>query len=119
MRLPIQLALTYPERCECPVENLDLTAQPLVFSHPDLESFPCLRLAMEAAKLGGTACPVMNGANEVAVALYLEDKIGFYDIYELVKGAMDAIPFIADPTLEQVLECDAAARRYVAEHAAK
>ena len=117
MRLPIQLALTYPERCECPVENLDLTAQPLVFSHPDLESFPCLQRAMDAAKQGGTACPVMNGANEAAVALYLEDKIGFYDIYELVKGAMDAIPFIQDPTLEQVLECDAAARRYVAEHA--
>ena len=117
MRLPIQLALTYPERCECPVDGLDLTAQPLVFSHPDLESFPCLRLAMEAAKQGGTACPVMNGANEVAVALFLEDKIGFYDIYDLVKGAMDAIPFIADPTLEQVLECDAAARKYVAEHA--
>ena len=119
MRLPIQLALTYPERCECPVEKLDLTAQPLAFSHPDLESFPCLRLAMEAAKQGGTACPVMNGANEAAVALYLEDKIGFYDIYELVKGAMDAIPFIADPTLEQVLECDAQARKYVAEYAGK
>ena len=119
MRLPIQLALTYPERVECPVDKLDLTAAPLAFSHPDLESFPCLRLAMEAAKQGGTACPVMNGANEVAVALFLEDKIGFYDIYELVKGAMDAIPFIADPTLEQVLECDAAARKYVAEHACK
>ena len=117
MRLPIQLALTYPERYECPVDALDLTAQPLVFSHPDLESFPCLRLAMDAAKQGGTACPVMNGANEAAVALFLEDKIGFYDIYELVKGAMDAIPFIADPTLEQVLQCDAAARKYVAEHA--
>ena len=117
MRLPIQLALTYPERCACPVENLDLTAQPLVFSHPDLQSFPCLQLAMDAAKLGGTACPVMNGANEAAVALYLDDKIGFYDIYELVKGAMETIPFIADPTLEQILECDAAARRYVAEHA--
>ena len=119
MRLPIQLALTYPERVACPVDKLDLTAAPLAFSHPDLESFPCLRLAMEAAKLGGTACPVMNGANEVAVALFLEDKIGFYDIYDLVKGAMDAIPFIADPTLEQVLECDAAARKYVAEHACK
>ena len=118
MRLPIQLALTYPERVACPVDKLDLTAAPLAFSHPDLESFPCLRLAMEAAKQGGTACPVMNGANEVAVALFLEDKIGFYDIYDLVKGAMDAIPFIADPTLEQVLECDAAARKYVAEHAA-
>ena len=119
MRLPIQLALTYPERCDCPVDKLDLTAAPLVFSHPDLESFPCLQLAMDAAKLGGTACPVMNGANEAAVALFLEDKIGFYDIYDLVKGAMDAIPFIADPTLEQVLECDAAARKYVAEHAVK
>ena len=118
MRLPIQLALTYPERCECPVDGLDLTEKPLVFSHPDLESFPCLQLAMDAAKLGGTACPVMNGANEAAVALYLEDKIGFYDIYDLVKGAMDAIPFIQDPTLEQVLECDAAARKYVAERAA-
>ena len=118
MRLPIQLALTYPERVACPVDKLDLTAAPLVFSHPDLESFPCLRLAMEAAKQGGTACPVMNGANEVAVALFLEVKIGFYDIFDLVKGAMDAIPFIADPTLEQVLECDAAARKYVAEHAA-
>ena len=119
MRLPIQLALTYPQRCECPVDGLDLTAMPLTFSHPDLESFPCLRLAMEAAKQGGTACPVMNGATEAAVALYLEDKIGFYDIYDLVKGAMDAIPFIADPTLEQVLECDAAARKYVADHASK
>ena len=119
MRLPIQLALTYPERCVCPVDGLDLTAAPLSFSHPDLESFPCLALAMEAAKLGGTACPVMNGANEAAVALFLEDKIGFYDIYELVRGAMDAVPFIADPTLEQVLECDAAARNYVAEHACK
>ena len=119
MRLPIQLALTYPERCACPVENLDLTAQPLVFSHPDLQSFPCLQLAMDAAKLGGTACPVMNGANEAAVALYLDDKIGFYDIYELVKGAMETIPFIADPTLDEILECDAAARRYVIEHAEK
>ena len=119
MRLPIQLALTYPERCECPVDGLDLTAAPLSFSHPDLQSFPCLQLAMDAAKLGGTACPVMNGANEAAVALFLEDKIGFYDIYDLVKGAMDAVPFIADPTLEQVLECDAAARKYVAEHACK
>ena len=119
MRLPIQLALTYPERCACPVENLDLTVQRLVFSHPDLQSFPCLQLAMDAAKLGGTACPVMNGANEAAVALYLDDKIGFYDIYELVKGAMETIPFIADPTLDEILECDAAARRYVIEHAEK
>ena len=119
MRLPIQLALTYPERMECPVDGLDLTAQPLTFSHPDLEAFPCLRLAMDAARQGGTACPVMNGANEEAVAMYLRDEIGFYDIYDLVKGAMDAIPFIADPTLEEILSCDAAARQYVRDHAAK
>ncbi len=116
MRLPIQLALTYPERRECPVAALDLTAVPLTFSHPDLESFPCLALAMEAAKRGGTACPVLNGANEAAVALYLEDKIGFYDIYELVRGAMEAVPFIAEPTLEQILESDAQARKYVHDH---
>jgi 1-deoxy-D-xylulose-5-phosphate reductoisomerase len=118
MRLPIQLALTYPARQNCPVDKLDLTkCAALTFCEPDMEAFPCLALARKCAKLGGTACPVMNGANEAAVALFLEDKIGFYDIYELVRGAMDAVPFIADPTLEQVLECDAAARRYVAEHA--
>ena len=119
MRLPIQLAITYPKRMECPVDALDLTAAPLTFSHPDLDSFPCLALAMQAAKQGGTACPVLNGANEAAVALYLEDKIGFYDIYELVSGAMAAVPFIENPTLEQILACDAAAREYVHSHAAK
>ena len=118
MRLPIQLALTYPERTVCPVDKLDLTAAPLTFSHPDLEAFPCLALAMEAAKQGGTACPVLNAANEVAVALFLADKIGFYDIYELVRGAMDTVPFVANPTLEQILAADDAARAYVMAKAA-
>ena len=113
MRLPIQLALTYPERTVCPVDPLDLTKVPLTFCHPDLEAFPCLRLALEAAKQGGTACPVMNGANEEAVAMFLRDEIGFYDIYRLVSGAMEAVPFIQSPTLEQILESDAAARAYV------
>ena len=113
MRLPIQLALTYPERMACPVDPLDLTRVPLTFCHPDLEAFPCLRLALEAAKKGGTACPVMNGANEEAVAMFLDDKIGFYDIYELVSGAMEAVPFVSNPTLEQILDADAAAREYV------
>lgn len=115
MRLPIQLALTYPHRQECPVEPLDLTAcGALTFAKPDLDAFPCLALAMRCAKQGGTACPVMNGANEAAVALYLEDRIGFYDIYDLVSGAVDAVPFIEEPTLEQVLESDRLAREYVA-----
>ena len=114
MRLPIQLALTYPQRTECPAPDLDLLqCPPLQFLAPDLENFPCLALAMEAAKLGGTACPVLNGANEAAVGLYLEDRIGFYQIYQLVRHAMDTVPFVANPNLEQILQADSAARQAV------
>ena len=114
MRLPIQLALTYPERTACPVDALDLlTCGPLTFAAPDLQAFPCLALAMDCARRGGTACPVMNAANEEAVALFLADKIGFYDIYRLVSGAVEALPFVAEPDLEQILEADHLARQYV------
>ncbi len=114
MRLSIQLALTYPERTECPVEALDLLrCGALTFSAPDLENFPCLALAFRCAKLGGTACPAMNGANEEAVAMYLRDEIGFYDIYRLVSQAVDVVPFIAAPTLEEILETDRLAREAV------
>ena len=117
MRLPIQLAMTYPERTACPVDALDLTAcGSLTFCKPDLEAFPCLALAYKCARMGGTACAVMNGANEAAVALYLEDKIGFYDIYDLVRGAVDTIENIPEPTLEQILESDRLARQYVQTH---
>ena len=117
MRLPIQLALTYPERTECPVDPLDLTTcGALTFCKPDLEAFPCLALACRCAKMGGTACAVMIGANEAAVALYLADKIGFYDIYDLVSGAVDTIENIQNPTLEQILEADRQARAYVREN---
>ena len=75
MRLPIQLALTYPQRMESPAPKLDLTqCAALTFCHPDYEKFPCLALARDCAKRGGTACPAMNGANEEAVALFLADK---------------------------------------------
>lgn len=114
MRLPIQLAMTYPERKECPVDSLDLlTCGSLTFAAPDMEAFPCLALARRCAKQGGTACPAMNGANEEAVALYLADKIGFYDIYDLVSKAVNAVPFIANPTLEEILEADRLAREAV------
>ena len=114
MRLPIQLALTYPERTVCPVDPLDLTkCGALTFCEPDMESFPCLALARHCAKLGGTACAVMNGANEEAVALFLDDKIGFYDIYKLVSGAVDAVPNVMEPTLEDILDADRQARAYV------
>ena len=116
MRLPIQLAMTYPERTVCPVDALDLlTCGPLTFSAPDLDSFPCLALAMECAAKGGTACPVMNGANEEAVAAFLRDEIGFYDIYRLVRHAVETVPFIQNPTLEEILEADRLARICVRE----
>ena len=114
MRLPIQLALTYPQRTVCPVDPLDLTrCGALTFCEPDMESFPCLALARHCAKLGGTACAVMNGANEEAVALFLEDKIGFYDIYKLVSGAVAAVPNVMEPDLEDILDADRQARAYV------
>lgn len=114
MRLPIQLAMTYPQRVACPVETLDLlTCGDLSFRAPDMEAFPCLALARSCAKQGGTACAVMNGANEEAVAMYLNDQIGFYDIYRLVKMAVDTVPFLDDPDLEQILEADRLARQVV------
>lgn len=120
MRLPIQLAMTYPERYPCPVDTLDLlNCGGLTFCAPDTDVFPCLALARYCAKLGGTACPAMNGANEQAVAMYLNDEIGFYDIYSLVSDAVDSVPFIKEPTLEQILEADKLAREAVNRKAIK
>ena len=114
MRMPIQLAMTYPARSACPVDSLDLlTCSNLTFAMPDMEAFPCLALARACAKQGGTACAAMNGANEEAVAMYLNDEIGFYDIYELVSMAVNTVPFIANPTLEQILMTDRLARAAV------
>ncbi|MBO5869005.1 MAG: 1-deoxy-D-xylulose-5-phosphate reductoisomerase [Oscillospiraceae bacterium] len=116
MRLPIQLAMTYPDRMPCPVEPLDLLkCGDLSFKAPDMEAFPCLRLARDCAKTGGTACPSMNGANEEAVAMFLKGEIGFYDIYDLVARAVDTVPFIQEPTLEEILESDYLARKAVIE----
>ena len=114
MRLPIQLAMTYPQRSATPVDFLDLVScGALTFAHPDMEAFPCLKLARDCAAKGGTACPAMNGANEEAVALFLDDKIGFYDIYDLVSRAVEEVPFIAEPTLDEILESDRLAREAV------
>lgn len=114
MRLPIQLALTYPERAEAPCEALDLlTCGSLTFLPPDEENFPCLRYAVEAANRGGTACAVLNGANEAAVGLFLRDQIGFNDIPRRVRHAMDTVDFVEKPTLEDILKADQAARAAV------
>ena len=114
MRIPIQLALTYPNRTENPAPGLDLlSCGPLSFSAPDLEAFPCLAIALDAARQGGTACPAMNGANEVAVAKYLADEIGFYDIPRLVRRGMEAVPYVAKPDLDTILAADRIARAAV------
>ena len=111
MRLPIQLALSYPDRVENPAPGLDLlSCPPLSFSAPDPEVFPCFAIARAVAKQGGSACAVMNGANEVAVAQFLRREIGFYDIPALVQKALDEVPFVSNPSLEQILEADRLAR---------
>lgn len=117
MRIPIQLALTYPNRVENPAPGLDLlTCPPLTFAAPDPATFPCFSIARAVAVQGGTACAVMNGANEVAVAKFLRREIGFYDISVLVQKALDAVPYTAQPTLEQILEADRLARIAAEEH---
>ena len=114
MRLPIRYAMTYPERGVNPAEPLDLlTCPPLTFAAPDRDAFPCLRLAEEAATEGGTACAVLNGANEEAVRLFLADKIGFHDIPRLVAEARAKVPVVQSPALEEILEADRAARQIV------
>ena len=114
MRLPIQLAMTYPERLPSPVDRLDLTTcGALTFLKPDMDTFPCLALARACAKRGGNACAAMNGANEEAVAMFLGDEIGFYDIYEKVAFAVEHVPFLQNPTLEDILETDRQARACV------
>ena len=114
MRLPIRYAMTYPNRGVNPAEPLDvLTCPPLTLAAPDRETFPCLRLAEEAATEGGTACAILNGANEEAVRLFLADRVGFHDIHRLVAKARAEVPVVQDPSLEEILAADAAARRSV------
>ena len=114
MRIPIRLALTYPYRAENPDAPLDLlSCGALSFAAPDEEAFPCLQLAKEAAARAGNGCAVLNGANEAAVAKYLKDEIGFYDIPRLVRHAMDTVPFTERPDLTEILEADRAAREAV------
>ena len=114
MRIPIEYALTYPNRAKAVAEPLDLlSCPPLTFEEPDPDTFRCLGIALKAARTPGTACAIMNGANEVAVAAFLHDQVRFLDISDLVQAAMDEVPVTVDPTLEDVLEADEAARQAV------
>ena len=114
MRLPIQLALTWPQRVPCKVPRMSLAeVAKLTFYAPDYEAFPALNLAKHAASLKGDRGAVLNGANEAAVGLFLNGKIGFTDIAERVAYALDTIPYKKDITLDDVLAADKAAREIV------
>ncbi len=113
MRLPIQLALSYPERIPSSFQRFDFASYPsLTFEKPDTDVFRCLDLALEALNTGGNLPCVLNAANEVAVQAFLDGKIGFLDIAEVVEDTMNKIEFISHPSLEQYLECDRRAREY-------
>ena len=114
MRLPIQLALTWPERVPCKVPRMSLAeVAKLTFFAPDYEAFPALNPAKQAAALKGDRGAVLNGANEAAVGLFLDGRIGFTEIAERVSHALDSIPYRKDITLDDVLAADRAARELV------
>ena len=116
MRLPILFALSYPRRIDLNTRRLDFAELgSLTFEKPDLERFPCLSLAYEALGKGGNATCIMNGANEVAVAAFLEGRIRFVEIPEIIADAMARCEFVAEPDLEQIYSTDFEAKRLAAE----
>ena len=115
MRIPIGLAMTYPNRAHNPAPALDLmTCGPLTFDAIDETAFPCFALAKQAAQTGGTACTAMNAANEEAVGLFLQDRIGFYDIADAVEAAL-RLPVVQEPSLADIFEADRLARVHTRE----
>ena len=120
MGLPIQLALTYPQRCPSMFSRLDFTTlQSLSFEAPDYEKTPCLKLAMDCARMGGTAPCVMSAANEVAVGLFLRHQLGYNRIYDAAASAVEKLGVVKNPDLETILAADAAARTFVLENFSK
>ena len=115
MRIPIGLAMTYPNRTHNPAPALDLlSCGPLTFDAIDETAFPCFALAKQAAQTGGTACTAMNAANEEAVGLFLQDKIRFYDIADAVEAAL-RLPVVQEPSLADIFEADRLARIHTRE----
>ena len=120
MRLPIQYALTYPERMECVAPKLDFwQMQPLTFEKPDTDTFRGLALAYEAGKIGGSMPCVMNAANEIAVAAFLNEQIRFLDIYDIIEDEMLSHITLVSPKLEDLFEIDAITRQNVKEKLSK
>ena len=117
MGLPIQLALTYPQRCKSMFEHLDFYhLKDLSFEAPDYEKTPCLKLAMDCARAGGIAPCVMSAANEVAVHMFLRGELGYNRIYDAAAAAVAHFENVADPDLETILAADRAARDFVTEN---
>ena len=115
MRIPIQLALTYPERLPSPAKRLSLfEVGQLTFGRADEETFSCLAAAKKAISMEGNAPCAVNSANEAAVALFLNRKIGFLDIGEVVGEVLDYVKFISEPTLDNILDTQKAAEEFVA-----
>lgn len=116
MRLPIQYALSYPQRIDLPTSRIDFPQLAnLSFEKPDLDRFPCLGLAYEALEKGGNSTCAMNGANEVAVAAFLDGKIRFTDIPEVISTVMARCQYVADPDLEQIYSTDFEAKKLASE----
>lgn len=114
MRIPIQLALTYPKRLPCPAKKLSITEiGTLTFEKPDEDAFSCLKAAKNAIKMGGNAPCIINCANEAAVSLFLNDKISFLDIGEAVNSALSDVKHIKNPSLDEILQTKKAAEDYV------
>ena len=114
MKLPIRYAFTWPYRAQTPDRTLDLLrCGDLTFHAPDLTVFPCLRLARECGKVGGTSCAIMNGANEAAVMQFLHGEIGFNDISRAVEDALNTVEVKYQPSLADILEADRSARAAV------
>ena len=112
MRLPIQYALSYPERIDLNTQRIDFAQlAELTFEKPDLERFPCLGLAYEALGKGGNATCIMNGANEVAVAAFLEGRIRFVEIPEIIASTMARCTFVAKPALDAIYSTDFEAKQ--------
>lgn len=115
MRIPIGLAMTYPNRAHNPAPALDLlSCGPLTFDAIDETAFPCFALAQQAAQTGGTTYTALNAANEEAVGLFLQDKIGFYDIADAVEAAL-RLPVVQEPSLADIFEADRLARIHTRE----
>ena len=114
MKLPIQYALSYPDRIVSDFERLDLTKlMTLTFEKPDMDTFPCLKLSYDVLTMGGTYSAVLNSANEVLVNEFLEDKICSYDIPYYIEKTLENHSSITNPTLEEILEVDRWSREYV------